>query len=216
MTKNWIPTGYADPDPYVVNDRWIMIIGLVLILPVFMLVRPSLIEGASIFSTLIITLGDTTNLIQIPLLYVFSTVLIILSWIFISGAIIVTLHEGVHYTISAIQGLNPKFQWSSHLGLKNPSIVAYTERIRRRENMLMLLGPFAVLTPFCAAAMWFTSGFISATAAIMFSVNTVASCADLYNFVQITMMPKGTLFANFNDDGNLHSEFATPLEKESA
>jgi hypothetical protein len=58
--------------------------------------------------------------------------------------------------------------------------------------------------------MWFTGGILAATAALMFCINAVPSCGDIYNTVRITLMPKGTLFANFDDDGDLRSEFATP------
>ena len=212
MRENWTPTGYTDPRAYEINNRLIVAIALVLTLPVFQLARPSLVEGASAFVPVIIALGEFIGPVKYPHMYMLATLLLIAAWTLLTVTVIVAVHEGIHYVLGAIRGLNPRFKWSSHLGLKNPSIVAYSERITRGESLLMLVGPFAILTPICAAVMWFTSGVLAATAATMLCINAIASCADLYNVGRIALMPRGTLFANFDDEDGLRSEFATPSD----
>ncbi|WP_396612151.1 hypothetical protein ACH9L7_02365 [Haloferax sp. S1W] len=60
--------------------------------------------------------------------------------------------------------------------------------------------------------MWLSSGLVAATAAVMFAINAVPSCGDLYHVGRIALLPRGTLFANFNVDGDedLRTEFVTP------
>ncbi len=157
-----------------------------------------------------IEFGNRLGLTEYPIAFLLGVLLALVIWLLASGSVIIALHEGVHYAVSALEGYNPRFEWRSHLGLKNPSIVIYAESITRRENILTLITPFVLLSILCVIVMWFTSGILAATAATMFCANTVPSCADIYHTVRIARMPNGTLFANFDDDGDLRSEFAIP------
>ena len=209
MTGKWPPTGYTNPEPYTINDRLILVIALVLTLPTVTLIRPIISDGTSAFTEF----GEVTGLVELPLLYLLAVLAMSLGWLFSSGVTIILIHEGVHYLAGVVCGQDPTFVWSEYLGLKNPGIVIYETGTTRAENMLMLAGPFIILTPLCAVVMWSTSGMLSATAATMLAINTVASCADLYNVGRLVMMPRGTLFANFDDgEGGLDTEFVTPSE----
>lgn len=185
-------------------------IGLVLILPVVKFTRPELGTGASWFAQWIGQVGETVGFSSFPLLFLLMALLAVVCWILVSGTIIIILHEGVHYALGAVLDVNPRFEFHTQLFLPNPNVVAYHEGIGRGENIIMLSGPFAVLSLVCASVMWRASGFVAATAAIMFAINAVPSCGDLYHVGRIARMPRGTLFANFDEENGLRTEVVTP------
>jgi len=210
MSENWPPEGHSEPEPYEVSNWWVIGIGLALLVPVYELAHPAIGVGTSNFTAWAFDFGASIGMADYALAYVLVVFVSLIGWVLVAGAIIIAIHESVHYAINAILGLNPRFEWHSQLYLKNPSVVAYDDGIRRWENIASLLGPFVILTILCAAVMWATSGFLAATAAIMFSVNAVPSCSDIYNAGRIARMPRGTLFANFDEEEGLLSEYATP------
>lgn len=209
MTEKWPPDGYSSPKEYESSDRWTLVIGLALIFPVFEITRPEL-DSASLFAEWSRALVGTVGLSNYPLLVLTMALLGALLWIMISGAVIIILHEGVHYALGSLLEANPRFEFHTQLYLPNPSVVAYDKCITRGENIAMLSGPFVALSLVLASAMWLGSGFVSATAAIMFAINAVPSCGDLYHIGRIAMMQQGTLFANFEEYEGLRTEVVTP------
>lgn len=173
MTGNWPPEGFSQAREYKSSDGWMLAIGLVLILPVFEITRAKVDIGAALFVEWSGQVGDTVGLSNYPLLFLFAALFTVLCWILVSGAIIITLHEGVHYALGSILDVSPRFEFHTQLFLPNPSVVAYQAGISRSENIAMLSGPFVVLSLVCASVMWMTSGFVAATAAIMFAINAV-------------------------------------------
>ena len=143
------PTGYTTLNLYTIYGRLILVIALVLTQPTVTLIRPIISDGASAFTEF----GEVTGLVELPLLYLLAVLAMSLGWLFSSGGMIILIHEGVHYLAGVVCGQDPTFVWSEYLGLKNPGIVIYETGTTRAENMLMLAGPFIVLTPLCAVVM---------------------------------------------------------------
>jgi hypothetical protein len=210
MTEGWPPEGYSTPTEYVSSDRWIVTIGVALVLP------------AVLFTHTKISMG-TVNLIGWsqkalknigihgrPLLLLFAAFLASVCWILVSGIVVITVHECIHYTFATIFNKNPRFEFNWQLNMPNPSVVAYHQGITRGEHVAMLIAPFSILSLVCGIGMVVTSGVVSGTFAIMFAVNAVPSCGDLYHVGRIVNMPPGTLFANFEEEDNLRTEVSTP------
>lgn len=210
MPDEWPPDGFTSPRKYESSDGWTLAIGFVLILPVFVLVRAEIKAGTAIFAEWVEQVGVTTGIAGSSHQFLLLVILAIGCWIITAGAIIIVLHESTHYAIAALLDVNPRFEFHTQFNLPNPSVVAYAKGITRCENILMLSGPFVILSLVCATTAWATTGFVAATAAIMFAINAVPSCGDLYHVGHISLLPRGTLFANFDDDTGLRTEIASP------
>lgn len=210
MAEEWPPKGYSPPREYISSDGWVLGIALVLLLPVLAFIRPDVSVGASLFAEWTILAGEEIGLVRYPLLFVFVAFIAGICWIFASGAIIITLHECIHYALGAVLDVNPRFEFHTQLLMPNPSVVAYSQGISRGENIVMLSGPLVGLSLVCISVMWMTTGLVAATAAIMFAINVLPSCGDLYHIGRIVLMPRGTLFANFDEDEGLRTEVVTP------
>lgn len=212
MSEDWPPRGYSDPKPYEQNNRLILGIAIGIALPVIVLIKPVLESGSTEFLKLGAEIGRGFGLIDSSILFLISLLLSVVIWILVSGSVIIAIHEGIHYVTAILLGLKPVFEWTHDLGFMNPTVVVYSNEVSRRQNILMLSAPFVLLSILCATAMWFTTGVLAATAAIMLALNAVPSCADLYNVGRLALMPKGTIFTNFNKNGNLRTEYTTPID----
>lgn len=114
MPVSWPSPGYADPEPYEINNHLILATGLVLTLPVIVLARPALVNGASTFSELSVALGETTGLVKYPLVYLLAILVALIGWLLASGSAIVFIHEGVHYGLGIVCGRDPRYIWAEY------------------------------------------------------------------------------------------------------
>ncbi len=210
MTEGWPPGGYATPTEYVSSDRWIAAISVALILPVVLFTHTEISRGAVYFIGWSEWALKTVDVQSRPLLLLFAAFLAAICWILVSAIVVITAHESVHYTLATIFNNNPRFEFNWKLYMPNPSVVAYHQGISRGENIAMLIAPFSILSLVCAIMMWSTSGVVSGTFAFMFAVNAVPSCGDLYHVGRIVQMPRGTLFANFEEEDALRTEVSVP------
>jgi hypothetical protein len=186
-------------------------IAVVITPPVLALSSPEVRTGASLLVENVQRMVEAAGLSNSTLLLLSLALLSTLFWMAISGAVIISIHEGIHYAVGLALKLQPRFQVHHQVFLPNPSVVAYHRGITRGENIAMLSSPFLCLSVGCLVVMWGTGGFLSATAGLMFALNAVPSCADLYHIGRIVVMPNGTLFANFDEEDGLRTEVATPI-----
>lgn len=210
MTERWPPEGYSTPTEYVSSDRWIVAIGVALVLPVILFTHTKISMGAVNLIGWSEKALTNIGIHSRPLLLLFAAFLASVCWILVSAIVIITLHESIHYTFATIFNNNPRFEFNWRLNVPNPSVVAYHQGINRRENVAMLIAPFSILSLLCGIGMTVTSGVVSGTFAIMFAVNAVPSCGDLYHAGRIVKMPPGTLSANFEEQDTLRTEISTP------
>lgn len=202
----WPPTGYSPPKIYTSDERWGLGIAILLIPPVVVLIKQPLDSGTVVLTGWAEALGQS-GLSNHPFAYIALVLCGLCGWIIASSIAIIAIHEGIHYVTGYFRGLNPSFEWTSFYGVPGPSVVAYTQGIQRWENILMLAAPFVCLSLICGGLMWMTEGLISATAAIMFAVNAVPSGMDLYNVGRLINLPRGTVFANFDTEDGLRTEY---------
>lgn len=205
-SDHWPPTGYSALRVYMVDECWGLVIAVLLVPPVVVLVVPPLKSGTTVLTVWAETLGQA-GLANHPFLYVALVVGGLYGWIVVSSITIIAVHEGVHYVTGHLRGLNPTFEWATYFGIPSPSVVAYNQGIQRWEKLLMLVAPFVGLSLVCGLVVWATSGVLAATAAIMFAVNVVPSGMDLYNVGRLARLPRGTLFANFDTEKGLRTEY---------
>jgi len=135
-------------------------------------------------------------------------------WLFCTIALLVIVHECVHYLASLAIGGNPQFIWNNAVLLKNPAVVNYAAGITRWENIVSLGAPLVILNTTTGAVMLSTGGILAGTAAIMFAVNSIASAGDLGNIIRVAKMPAGTKYANFERDGEVRTEYAVPVDRQ--
>jgi hypothetical protein len=183
--------------------------GLLLVPPTLAFTR----QPITVSSTWAVEFFNGAGFSQYPPAFVTVALLTTLGWILLSGVAIILVHEGVHYVVGIILKINPQFEWHSQFGVPNPSVVAYATRISRWENILMLGSPFVLLSVVLAGLMWMTNGIVAGTSGIMFCINAVPSCSDVYKVDRIFRMPAGTLFANFDEKDGLRTEFAVPTPR---
>lgn len=210
---NWPPANYTVPKVYTTDERWIVVIAILLIPPTLLSTVPDIKSGTAVLTVWTGYLGQA-GLVDYPKLYIGLVIGGLVAWIGGTSITIIAVHEGIHYVTGRLCGLNPAFEWTTHLGAPNPSIVAYYQGIQRWENILMLTSPFVGLCLACGLVMWTTNGVLAATAAIMFAVNAVASAMDLYNAGRLVRFPHGTLFANFDTKEGLRTEYTVPQSRE--
>lgn len=210
MESDWSPEGYQTAKTYEGNDWGWLSVASLLLLPAYLLSRGPISAGVESWvpvaaeAAIDVFPNYDDGIVVLILLLVTSLGFVV------SIVAIIPVHELVHYLVSRGLGLRPQPFWSESLGVPNPSIVPMEPRITRTENLLGLMAPFVVLDLILGLIMFSTSGIIAAVAAGMFAVNTVASCADIYNSITILRMPAGTLFANEITDGDLRTEYVFP------
>jgi len=202
----WPPPGYSQPKIYTNDERWGLGIAVLLIPPVVVLIKQPLDSGTMVLTDWVEALGQS-GLSNHPFVYIALVLCGLCGWIIGSSIAIIAVHEGIHYVTGYFRSLNPSFEWTSIYGVLSPSVVAYAQGIQRWENILMLAAPFVCLNLVCGGLMWMTEGLLSATAAIMFAVNAVPSSMDIYNVARLVNFPRGTLFANFNTEDGLQTEY---------
>lgn len=210
MTEGWPPDGYATPTEYVSSDKWSLAIGVALIFPALLFTHSEISSGAVYFAGLSEWVLTTVGVQSRPLLLSSVRFFASICWILVSAIVVITTHESIHYTLATIFNNNPRFEFNLQLYMPNPSVVAYHQGISRGENVAMLIAPISILSLVCGFAMLVTSGVVSGTFAIMFAVNAVPSCGDLYHVGRIVQMPRGTLFANFEEEDALRTEVSVP------
>lgn len=212
MSEHWPPNGYSNPKRYEVNDRYTTLIAVALIPPVLAITVPKLEGVVPTLLSFIQAFGKPTGIVNYPILYLATALFVVTGWVVISGVSIVAIHEAIHYVVDLLNGSEPEFIWTERLGLKSPGIIAYGTALTRGENIAGLLAPFILLSAFAGSIMLSSDGIVAGTAAVMFAINAVPSCSDIYNSIKVARMPRGTKYANFDNGEGIKSEYALPKD----
>lgn len=212
MSEHWPPDGYSNPKLYEVNDRYTILIGLALT-PLVLAFTASALKGiVPPLLSFIQALGQTTEIVNSPILYLATALFVVTAWLVISGVFIVAIHEAIHYVVDLLNGYEPEFIWKERLGFNGPAIMPYGMGLTRGENIAGLLAPFFLLSVFAGSIMLISDGIVAGTAALMFAINSVASCSDIYNSIKVARMPRGTKYANLDNGEGIKSEYALPKD----
>lgn len=212
MSEHWPPDGYSNPKRYEVDDRYTILIAVALIPSVLVITAPALKGVVPPLLSIIQVLGQTTGVVNYPILYLATAFFVVAGWVAISGVFIVAIHEATHYVVALLNGSEPEFIWTERLGLKSPAIMPYGTGLTRGENIAGLLAPFVLLNVFAGSIMLVSDGIVAGTAGAMFAINSVPSCSDIYNSIKVARMPERTKYANFDNGEKIKSEYAVPKD----
>jgi hypothetical protein len=205
MSENWPPENYSEPQEYEKNERHIIGLGFII---AGLFAIPALLpiqEGVAAYRQLwtnfhspyLITAIAVTTTSALGMLVLFRKVMI-------------PIHEGIHYGVGLLLGLNPRFGYEEMLYHKNPSVVALSTDIPVWKNMAMLVAPFAIITLLSWGVMQVFGGLVAGVAAVVLWINAAASAQDLYHYFRLLRMNSDTRFANFEEEGEIRTEYATP------
>ncbi len=211
MVEGWPPEKYSEPKRFGSHPRRILLTAVVLVVFSVLLVRNPLRSTSSIIAGYLSALFNAHGIDNLIVAVVASSAVLI-TWILGSSVFVIAVHEAIHYIVGDLLKLNPRFEWSKmdRIPIPNPTVVAYSIGIPRWQVLALLIGPFLLLSVVFGSLMFFGSGFVSGTASVMFLMNAVPSCSDLYKSFRIMKLDKGTLFANFDTPDGLKSEYVMP------
>lgn len=176
---------YSDPVRYRSNP--VMIVGLGLLLYAVTMFPPMF--HSIIDSVLLTTVTYETGLLAVTTLPEFIT-LILTAFI-----VTVPVHESIHYLVGYVTGRNPKLALLDTPIYYTFIVVLDHDAISRKQMIAMLSTPFTVVSIIAVAGIIFTSSVVSQWFYWVLVINTVMSCADIYNTLTVFQTPKESLFS---------------------
>lgn len=121
MSNSWQPDGYSTPQQHTYDSRisylWIFLIGILFAIPAY----PIFIRGAERYAELV---AVTTGLHQYPT--IFAVVISItgpLLCFLVSYAVVIPIHEHIHYQVYNLFDAEPEHDRYKILLLNNPAVV---------------------------------------------------------------------------------------------
>lgn len=215
MTE-WPPEGYSTPKEYRPSELTVFGIGAAVGLPLFVYLRTSLAQLADpLVKALRLALNHLGHERASLLWLVGGAVLTLLLLIGVGAFfrwVVVPIHEAIHYGVDRLQGQNPKYIRTEFLFFENPAVINLSRGISIREYVPGAVAPFVVIGLAALLAMQVTTGFLEGIAAFVLVANSAASGGDLYHTIRVLSLPRGTLFANFEDGDEYRTEYAIPEE----
>jgi len=219
MTE-WPPDGYSAPKEYRPSESGVFGISALIGLLLCIYFRGALAQLADPLVNVLRIAFDQLGLGKILLAVagalggLLLTLLLTLLLLIGIGAffhwVVVPVHEAIHYGANQLQGQKPKYIRTEFLLLENPAVINLSRGISVREYVPGALAPFIIIGLIALLAMQATTGFFEGLAAFVLVANSAASGGDLYNAAYVVSLPRGTLFANFEDGNEYKTEYVVP------
>lgn len=217
MMTEWPPTGYSEPKEYDQSERGVLAIGAILSVILFFMLRTPLRQLAdpliALLRSVVVYFGVANS---VPILVMGA---LLLTLLFLVGVVIgfrwvvIPFHEWIHYKVNDIQNNNPEYISTNFLYLQNPAVISKSTGLTIWEYVPGAIAPFVIIGTISIIIIQTTSGFVEGIAAFILLANSAASAGDLYNAGRLLRMPPGTLFANFEQDGEYRTEYVYPEEE---
>lgn len=215
MASNWPPSGYSEPKEYQRNEMHILLILVLITVGVFSVAGGKVREGASVFVDWWLNFLISTGPMSSPVLSAGLGVLVlVVTLLAIWKAVVVPIHEGIHYSLGLLLDMNPQFRYDDGFIGQNPAVVALSVNIPIWKNFVMLGGPFLFIGTISAGIALLTDGILAGVAAVIFMSNSGGSAQDIYHEVRLLRIDSEARFANFEKDGEIRTEYAVPRNRE--
>lgn len=176
---------YSDPVRYRSNP--VMIVGLGLALYAITMFPPMLHSLTD--SILLTTIAYESGLLAV------TTTSVFIGLILSAFVVTVPMHEAMHYFVGYVTGRNPQLAVLDTPIYYTVIVVLDHDSIARWEMIAMLFTPFAVVSSIAVIGIISTSSVVSQWFYWVLVINTVMSCADIYNTVNVFQAPKKSLFS---------------------
>lgn len=214
MTK-WPPDGYSPPSEYTRSEIVPAIIAIILFLVIYGVTFEYIYK---LYSTLLdisiqfiggLGIGGKGLIIGLGI----SSCFLILMGI---AALIVPVHESIHYVIGCVLGYSPKLILSEFMGVKNPAVIVPGKGLRPMKQLPITTGPFIIIGLISLIGVAFTNGASRGVFSWILLMNSVISSADIMTAIDLIRFPSGTLLANIQaEDGSFYTEVAHPKDSPS-
>lgn len=197
------PTGYGDPTEYHRNDYFVAFLSFVLLVGLTELFFPGVIEW--IIGALLTNADRFVDRNAGRIVGVFGLV-----------AVLVPVHEGVHYLASKRLGYSPRFgfrvNWLVVIPQPTPYVVTVDEYFDRWSDIIVLIAPLVVIDAIALVGLIpVFPPAVGRVSKLVLILNTASSGADMYNATRVLLSPPGTRFINCFDDGELRTFYTEPL-----
>jgi hypothetical protein len=216
MTDEWPPDGFSDPHKWEISESAIIMIAAVVGGSLLFLIRDDFSGFADFTSVILFEVAEMLGFRNSPILLLSGGVFLVvvfLTLLLISfRMMVIPIHERIHYEIYDYFNLNPEYHYTELLFYKNPSVVPLSTCINLYQNTISALGPFVSIGTVSTVILYLSDGVVGSVFAFILVLNSASSAGDLYNVIRFAMMPKGTLFANFKDGDEVHTEYVFPEE----
>lgn len=209
MPEKWPPNGYTEPQEYSRSDRVILALGAVLAVLFGISTIQPITAGTEVYikEWLAVALSIGFSPVTAAIL---GAGLAGVGFVVLFYGVVTPIHESIHYVVALLLNLNPDFGYQGTGFLKNPRVVALSTGIPVWKNMLMLIAPFLIIGLVSVSIVFVSNGLIAGVAGVVLWVNSAASSQDLYHCVRLLRMDPETKFANFEQDGEIRTEYAVP------
>lgn len=154
-----------------------------------------------------IVLGVISRLIVVS-----SAFIVLALWMLALAVLMIAIHEPLHYLGCAYHNLDPEFRISrGSFSIPSPSVTPMTTGIKLRENALGTAPPFVGVNLLALVVIASTDGLVAGSAAWVLLINSASSAQDLYHLYRYWKLPSATLFANWERNGELRTEYTFPI-----
>jgi hypothetical protein len=215
MAKEWPPEGYSEPIKWEKSELKVTSIAIITALGLLLVLNSQLsyIGDISVETVLTIVrfLGweHSTSAILAATIPYMIFILVLLGVFF--RFVLIPAHERIHFEVDRYFGINPQYLWTEFIFFNNPSVIPADTHISRYENIVSAIAPALIIGAISISILLITSGLIETLAALVLWVNTATSAGDFYNIIRISLMPRGTLFSNFEvENGEYRVEYVVP------
>lgn len=201
------PEGHDGPIEYTLNNWILGILQVGLLIGTVRVLFPGVLS--SLLSNLPYSVGEI-----IQYLHQHGSLILIL------GSAILTMvlvHEGIHYVAGLWCNHDPEFGFKFYLQFGifpelNPYVVTLDEFINKRENIIVLAAPLVVLDTLALIGMLLpaTPSLVEYLCRVVLVANTSFSVMDIYNVVKVASVRQGTLFRNYDSDGEVETVMFPP------
>ena len=210
METKWPPTGFSDPKKYEKSDPIILGITILIAAGLGLACASYLMEGINSFVHGWLNLGVAVGVTDPLLLRLGGVGVAVLGLSVVWTKIVIPVHERIHYEVGKFYDLDPEYGTEDFFFTSNPCVTAMSPGITVKENIAMLTAPFLLIGIPALAVMMVSSGILTGLAAYVLVANSAGAAQDLYHTGRLLLMPNGTQFANFEADGDIRTEYASP------
>lgn len=189
MSYNWdLEDKYTKVVEYEQNDKYIKLMFIVLSIP-FLLINISPLFNFIPLNRLFIESG---------LIYAVRTEI---WWSIFSYLpfmlIVLVVHEILHYAAGKYYEKRPRFILGKGKRSYFPAVILDDNEVERDKKLVIIILPFILISSILFLLLITTSGFTSYLLFYGLWINTVGSCADIYNFIKIIRMPSDAIIRDW-------------------
>lgn len=200
------PEGYQGPFDYETNNTVVSILSIALAIVTLQLFFPGAVMEA--VSAMPIDYGDFWQYLSQRVGLIGASIGVV--------CVMTIFHESIHYVVGTWYGHDPSFGFRIHWSFyvipeANPYVVTLDQFIEKHEDIVILASPLIVIDLLAMIGILLSvPPIVDYLSRVVIVTNTTFSVLDIYNSLKVASTRPGTLFRNYDDDGEVGTSYYPP------